>query len=139
VMERQSRAKELCTEEEIACLVQDFYGRVRQDEQLGPISEAHVGNWDMHLAKLVDFWSSILLRTGRFTGAPMPKHAALPGLTQELFRRWLELFRDTASAHSNQAMAAQACRMAERIAQSLLLGCQASRHASGTPVALADQ
>jgi hemoglobin len=127
---------QLCTEEEVAGLVHAFYARVRQDEQLGPIFEAHVGDWESHLAKLVDFWSSILLRTRRFTGAPMPKHAALPGITAELFQRWLMLFRQTARAQANQAMAAQACTMAERIAQSLWFGYQMSHDATRLPMAL---
>ncbi len=135
-MERPSIASQLCTEEEVARLVHDFYDRVRQDETLGPIFEANVGDWDRHLAKLVDFWSSILLRTGRFTGAPMPKHAALPGLTAELFQRWLALFREVAAAQPNQAMGAQACVMAQRIAQSLWLGYQMSRDARSLPVVL---
>lgn len=114
----------------MARLVHAFYERVRQDDQLGPIFEMHVEDWDHHLAKLVDFWSSILRRTGRFTGAPMPRHAVLPGLTAELFQRWLGLFRATAATQSNQAMAAQACMMAERIAQSLWMGYQMNRDPS---------
>ena len=70
--------RDLCTEAEVAQLVHSFYACVRQDEVLGPIFERHIHDWDHHLAKLVDFWSSILRRTGRFSGAPMPKHAALP-------------------------------------------------------------
>lgn len=132
-------ASPLCTEEEVAGLVHAFYDRVRQDDQLAPIFQAHVGDWDRHLDKLVDFWSSILLRTGRFTGAPMPKHAALPGLTAELFQRWLAVFREVAGAQPNQAMAAQACVMAERIAQSLWLGYQTSRDTSSLPAALGNR
>src|SRR5690606_12563079 len=55
---------ELCSEEEVARLVHAFYARVRQDAALGPIFDAKVDDWDQHLAKLVDFWSSILRRTG---------------------------------------------------------------------------
>ena len=131
-------AGELCTEDEVARLVHAFYARVRQDDQLGPIFNAHVANWEHHLAKLVDFWSSILRRTGRFTGAPMPKHAVLPGLTAELFQRWLNLFRETAATQSNRAMATQACLMAERIAQSLWMGYQISRDADSVPLQLVD-
>lgn len=125
-------ADPLCSEQEIGQLVHAFYARVRQDDLLGPIFEAHVGDWEEHLAKLVDFWSSILLRTGRFTGAPMPRHAVLPGLTAELFQRWLRLFREVADAQPNRAMAARACLMAERIAQSLWAGYRMAR-ASGVP------
>lgn len=52
------------------------------------------------------------------------------GLTAELFQRWLVLFRETAAAQPNQAMAGQACLMAERIAQSLWLGYQMSHGAA---------
>ncbi|SEP72966.1 hemoglobin [Solimonas aquatica] len=117
----------LCTEEEIARLVHAFYARVRQDEALGPIFNAHVDDWPHHLAKLVDFWSALLRGTGRFDGAPMPKHAALPDLRPALFQRWLELFRETAAEQENQAMAQQACEMAGRIAQRLWAGYQVSR------------
>ncbi|WP_299760565.1 group III truncated hemoglobin [Ramlibacter sp.] len=127
----------VCTEQEVADMVHAFYAKVRGDEVLGPIFDAHVADWDEHLAKLVDFWSAILRRTARFTGAPMPRHAVLPGLTAQLFERWLRLFRDNAGAQSNQAMGAQACLMAQRIAQSLWLGYQVSREPDVLPTPLA--
>ena len=130
-------AGELCSEEEVAHLVHTFYARVRRDAVLGPIFDAHIENCDLHLARLVDFWSSILRRTGRFTGAPMPRHAALPGLDAELFQRWLRLFRENAAGQTNQAMAQRACAMAERIAQSLWLGYQISPDPQGVPAGLA--
>ena len=130
-------ASELCTEDEVSTLVHAFYARVREDEVLGPIFNGHIDDWDHHLAKLVDFWSAILRRTGRFTGAPMPKHAVLPGLSAEPFQRWLKLFRENAAAQANRAMAGQACAMAERIAQSLWMGYQISRDPDAVPTALA--
>lgn len=113
-----------CSEEEVSTLVHDFYARVRQDEVLGPVFNAHIQDWDHHLAHLSDFWSSMLRRTGRFSGAPMPRHIALPGLTAELFHRWLALFRETTLAQPNQAMGEQAFAMAQRVAQSLWYGYQ---------------
>src|SRR5690606_27886731 len=97
---------------------------------------AHIDDWDHHLAKLVDFWSSILLRTGRFSGAPMPKHAVLPDLSAELFEHWLALFRQTAQEQPNQAMAELACAMAARIAQSLWMGYQIMRDPNAAPTGL---
>ena len=114
----------LCTEQEIRALVHDFYADVRRDDVLGPIFNSRIHDWDTHLAKLVDFWSSILLRTGRFTGAPMPMHAAMPGLSADLFQRWLAAFYASNARQPNQAMATQANAMAERIAQSLWMGYQ---------------
>jgi len=128
--------RNLCDEAEVTALVHTFYARVRQDEVLGPIFDAHIGDWERHLDRLVDFWSTILRRTGRFSGAPLPKHAALPGISAALFQRWLKLFRENAVAQPNQAMAAQACAMAERIAQSLWMGYQISRDHEAMPAAL---
>ncbi len=128
---------DLCTEDEIARLVHAFYARVRADPVLGPIFDARIHDWDAHLVKLVDFWSSGLRHTRRFTGAPMPKHAAMPGLSAELFHRWLRLFRDVAAAQSNRAMAERAVMLAERIAQSLWLGYQLAHAPDALPEPLA--
>jgi len=132
------RSPDLCTEEAITDLVHQFYAAVRRDERLGPIFNGHVRDWDEHLAKLVDFWSSILRGTRRFTGTPMPKHIALPDLSAELFQRWLALFRETAAAQPNQAMAGHAVEMAQRIAQSLWYGYQLSRAPETPPAGLRD-
>ncbi|MBI3531281.1 MAG: group III truncated hemoglobin [Burkholderiales bacterium] len=115
---------QLCSEEEIAELVNRFYARVRRDEQLGPIFQAHVHDWDAHLVKLTDFWSSALRGTRRFRGTPMPVHAALPGLTAGLFRHWLQLFEATAAELPNQALRKRVTELADRIAQSLWYGYQ---------------
>ena len=126
----------LCTEQEIRALVHDFYADVRRDDVLGPIFNSRIHDWDTHLAQLVDFWSSILLRTGRFTGAPMPLHAAMPGLSADLFQRWLAAFYASNARQPNQAMAAQANAMAERIAQSLWMGYQMRNGGDALPTPL---
>jgi hemoglobin len=123
---------DLCTEEEISRLVHAFYTEVRSDEMLGPIFGHHVKNWDKHLATMVDFWSSALRGTARFRGTPMPKHAALPGLSADLFRRWLVLFRRTTEVMPNVALRERANDLAGRIAQSLWYGYQLN-HQIGSP------
>src|SRR3546814_13779599 len=56
-------------------VVHAFYGRIRQDAVLGPIFDGVIQDrWDYHLAKMCDFWSSVLLMTGRYDGRPMPAH-----------------------------------------------------------------
>src|SRR5437016_6262486 len=93
-------ANESCTEDEIRRLVDDFYGRARADPLLGPIFEAHVDEWGLHLAKMVDFWSTALRGTARYRGLPMPIHVALPDLNVELFQRWLS--RDELGARNER-------------------------------------
>ncbi|KLJ01089.1 group III truncated hemoglobin [Luteimonas sp. FCS-9] len=106
-----------CSEDEVIALVHRFYARVRKDPLLGPVFARHVHDWDAHLARLVDFWSAVLRGTRRFSGAPMPRHMALPGLRPALFERWLTLFRQTTAALGNPALQAEADLRAAAIAE----------------------
>lgn len=112
----------------IARLVQAFYAKVRRDPLLGPIFDAAIGDgWDAHLAKLCDFWSSVMLMSGRFHGSPMAVHARMEGLGDIHFQRWLRLFAETASEVCPPDAAALFVGRAEMIAQSLQLGIAAAR------------
>lgn len=119
---------EVCTEEEISRLVHAFYARARKDPRLGPIFEAHVVDWDAHFVQMIDFWSMKLRGTNHFRGAPMPKHVALPGLTSELFERWLELFRETTSEMENPVLKFNADTLAFHIGGRLWLRYQMERY-----------
>lgn len=79
----------------IDTLVETFYGRIRSDELLGPIFAERIADWPPHLARMKAFWRSILHLSGEFSGSPMAKHLAIPGLGEEHFARWLELFYAT--------------------------------------------
>jgi hemoglobin len=127
---------DLCTDDEIAALVHAFYAKVRQDDLIGPIFNEHVDDWDEHLARLVDFWSSIMRGTGRYSGTPMQIHVALPELKPEFFQRWLALFEQTLNQQPNQAMSERALPAAKRIAQSLWYAYQMNRHPGTLPTDL---
>ena len=99
-------------------LVHGFYDRVRADPVLGPIFDARITDWPPHLERMVSFWSSVALMTGRYHGAPVPAHAQLP-VNWAHFERWLALFRDTAAQVCTPAGAAHVIERAERIARSL--------------------
>jgi hemoglobin len=107
---------QLCSEAEVTRLVHDFYARVRQDPQLGPVFDARIHDWDVHLAQLVDFWSAMLRGTRRFNGNPMSKHMAMPELERALFDRWLLLFGRTTAESDNAPMQRLADDVAARIA-----------------------
>ncbi|HZV92047.1 MAG TPA: group III truncated hemoglobin [Caldimonas sp.] len=127
---------DLCTESEVADLVDSFYARVRADAELGPVFAAHVHDWSVHLPKMVDFWSSALRKTARYRGTPMPVHIALPGLSAALFGRWLTLFHETTAAQPNAALRERADLLAERVAQSLWYGYQMHREPDRLPASL---
>ncbi|MBV2160865.1 DUF1971 domain-containing protein [Achromobacter denitrificans] len=106
-------------EEDIRRLVHRFYAQVRRDDTLGPIFNARVADWDHHLEMLCDFWSSLLLGTRRFKGAPIPAHARIPDLSWPLFQRWLALFHGVTAGLGHPELQARADAMSERIATKL--------------------
>ena len=125
----------ICTELEVASLVESFYAAVRSDPVLGPIFAAHVRDWNAHLPKMVDFWSSVLRRTSRYRGTPLQAHFALPGLSAELFQRWLDLFRATTAGQPNPLLRERADAAALHIARSLWEGYARREESRSTPAA----
>jgi hemoglobin len=112
----------------ISALVDAFYVRVRSDAMLGPIFAAHIADWGPHLARMKDFWASIMIESGRFSGSPMQKHIALGGLDEVHFAHWLGLWDETLTQQiPDQLMADRFRAAATRIGDSLLTGIQLQR------------
>jgi hemoglobin len=87
---------DLVSEEKIGLLVDHFYAKVRVDPVLGPIFERVVrGEWGAHLETMRNFWSSVMLTSGRYKGAPVPAHLRVKGIEPQMFDRWLRLFGET--------------------------------------------
>lgn len=108
-------------EELIKRLVHRFYEQIRTDPDLGPVFEARVEHWPVHLERMCAFWSSVILRSGRYQGRPMQAHAPLP-VDAGHFDRWLALFEATASDACPRDVADVFIAKARLIAQSLELG-----------------
>ena len=99
-------------------LVHGFYDRIRRDALLGPIFAERITDWPPHLDRMVDFWSSVALMTGRYHGSPMQAHLGLP-VEQAHFDRWLDLFSQTARETCPPEGAAHVIERASRIAASI--------------------
>jgi hemoglobin len=113
-------------------LVRAFYGRARHDPLIGRIFDQKVTDWDAHIARMCDFWSSVALMSGRYHGQPMAAHLPLPIDTSH-FDRWLELFGETAREVCPPPAANYFIDRAQRIANSLQLGLALQR---GKPCAV---
>lgn len=116
-------------------LVHRFYDKVRADDLLGPIFAARITDWGPHLERMVAFWCSVALMTGRYHGAPVPAHASLP-VTWTHFGRWLDLFRQTATETCPPAGAAHVIERAERIARSLHMAVEDTARGAGVTPSL---
>lgn len=111
------------TEDLIRVVVDEFYRRARVDKSLGPVFEQNVHSWETHLDRMTDFWSAALLRSGRYSGRPVERHRLIPGLTEEHFSRWIDLFeatvRDLCSPAEASAFLTRALRMREAMTKVL--------------------
>ncbi|MGH7211634.1 MAG: group III truncated hemoglobin, partial [Acetobacteraceae bacterium] len=114
------------TEEGIRRLLDLFYRRVRRDPVLGPVFTRVIGTtdaaWAAHLARLADFWSSLMLRSGRYRGDPFSVHLRLPNLQPPMFDRWLALFGESCGEVFEPDVAGAFLDRAERVARSLRMG-----------------
>ena len=108
---------------DVACLVNVFYDRVRDDRLLGPIFDdvAHV-DWATHLPRMYDFWESVLFGTSTFKGTPLVVHRTLARhtpLTAEAFDRWVTLFQTTVDDLFSGTMQAMPRTTRSRLADSI--------------------
>ena len=103
-------------------LVDRFYERVRADAELGPVFNNAIHDWPEHLARLTDFWHSVMLTSGRYKGQPVPVHMKHRAhMTPALFQRWLGLWSETTAELMAPADAAVLQEKAGRIGESLQL------------------
>ena len=111
-------------------MVHRFYARVRADDVLGPVFADRISDWGRHLERMVAFWSSMALMTGRYHGRPVPAHAPLP-IDASHFNRWLGLFRETAQKVCTPVGAKHVIERAEQIARSLHIAVEEAQAAHG--------
>jgi hemoglobin len=109
------------THEDLGRLVERFYAKARRDPLIGPVFERAVEDWDEHLARLTDFWSSVMLTSGRYKGNPFGAHSPLK-LQPEFFTRWLQLWDEVTTELFQPEIAWALQQKARRIGESLQQG-----------------
>ena len=112
------------TEASLGTFLAAFYAKVQRDPLIGPVFARVIpeGDWPRHLAVIQDFWSSVLLKSGRYKGNPFGKHRGLAELTPSHFARWLSLFEQTAGEMFSADVAMLLTERANRIGDSLKAG-----------------
>jgi hemoglobin len=126
----------IITEAQLEKLIPHFYTTVRSDPLLGPVFDDAIGDWPEHLEKLVAFWSSVMLTSGRYKGNPMAahlKHGAR--ITPEMFSRWLALWarasEEIVPPETARALQAKAARIAESLSLGLFFSLDRAARAEG--------
>jgi hemoglobin len=114
-----TRATQL-TDEGLSEQVRRFYAKVRLDDELGPVFEAAIDDWEPHLERITTFWQATMLGRSRYRGDVPALHKPHP-ITPPMFDRWLRLWGETADELFAPEPADQLRQRAARIAESLKL------------------
>jgi hemoglobin len=119
---------------DVSKLVRTFYGKVREDELIGPIFNGIVKNWEEHLEHLTDFWEMVLLKSGPGAGKfnPMKVHHEVDVATDHVitdthFETWLGLWMTTIEEEFEGKMATFAEQHAVRMAHNIFFRIMADR------------
>jgi hemoglobin len=106
-------------DEELHALLVAFYEVVGRDALLAP----YFAPVDMaaHMPRIVDFWSTMLFHTGRYSGNAFRPHLDMPGLTGAHFARWIAALEATVDARHAGAAAERMKELAHRVAYGMQL------------------
>lgn len=113
---------------EISELVDRFYAKVQQDDEIGPIFNQQVESWPAHLALLKDFWTTVLTGERKYKGNPMLAHFPLK-LEKKHFERWLLLFEET----SAEVMSHEHAQIVQQKAHQIAANIERMRAMYGAP------
>jgi hemoglobin len=117
--------KDIANRQDVELLVNEFYRKVRQDEQLGHIFDEVIKlDWEHHIPILCDFWDTILLDAGNYTRNAMAVHFDVNkkiSLLPQHFTTWLFLFDETIDELFQGETADLAKKRAHSIAQLMQL------------------
>lgn len=82
------------TEQDVELMVDSFYAKVNQDPLLSYVfNDFAEVDWQSHLPKMYQFWSSLIFGTQSYKGNPFAAHVPLP-VDQTHFERWISLFEE---------------------------------------------
>lgn len=91
------KKKDIVTRRDVKLLVETFYGKIREDDVLGPIFNLIIKDWKGHFELLTDFWETQLFLKRKYHGNPVTAHQEVDdkmdhSITPEHFGLWLNLW-----------------------------------------------
>ena len=106
-------------DEDLHELLVAFYETVAGDALLAPYFA--VVDMREHMPRIVNFWSTLLFHTGRYSGNAFAPHLQMPGLTADHFARWVATLEATVDARFAGPVATMMKELGHRIAYSMQL------------------
>lgn len=89
---------------DIFLIVDEFYKRIRKDEEIGWIFNEMIKDWDAHLSKITDFWNMHLFKANAYFGNPIEAHNRVDvfadyKITPHDFGTWLYYWINVINEH----------------------------------------
>lgn len=96
--------KQIENRDDISLLVQEFYAKIRADEEIGFYFNTMIKDWDAHLEKLTDFWETNLFAVKKYKADPIEVHNKVDAhfnhsISSEVFGIWLNHWFETIDEH----------------------------------------
>jgi hemoglobin len=96
--------KQIENRADIAFLVQQFYGKIKADKEIGFYFTTMIEDWEAHLEKLTDFWETNLFAVKKYKGNPHETHNEVDAhfegrITSNEFGIWLNYWFQTLEEH----------------------------------------
>lgn len=111
----QNKKTDIATREDVKLMVDTFYDKVNADDVLSPIfNDFAKVDWEKHMPRMYEFWSTILLSNGDYKGSPFDKHIPLP-IDKSHFDRWISIFLGNIDEHFEGPMTEDAKLRAQTI------------------------
>lgn len=112
---------DISSKNHIQQLVELFYGKALKDELLAPIfnSSTHF-QLETHIPVIVNYWNTMLFQSNTYQGDMMGTHFQLnenTPLQPKHFKRWVELFVETANQNFEGPKTTEITTRANTIAQ----------------------
>jgi hemoglobin len=103
-------------------MVRRFYALSLDDDLLGPMFRAEIGDFDEHYGIVADFWSHSLLGTSRYKrGTPFAHHLKLK-VEEAHFERWMAAFEAAVAETLPPELAVLAMKRAFHMTESFRMG-----------------
>lgn len=126
---------DLKNREDISKLVNNFYAKVRKNEEIGYFFNQMINDWDEHLEKLTDFWETNLFFKRKYKGNPKVAHQRVDqnfngSIEQKHFGVWLNLWFETLDEHFEGELANRAKNNARNMASHIFMQIYINRTAN---------
>ncbi len=127
--------KELKNSADVFLLVTTFYTKIRAHQELGPIFNTLITDWETHFKILTSFWESQLFLKRNYTGNPVKVHQEMDSamentITMKHFGLWLNLWFETIDALFEGETAWIAKNRAQKMSTMLFLKIYEHRNAT---------